>query len=61
MKTTRISLSLGDLIAEAFDLASRVTQDPERAAKLASDFVADALVGTGRRDLALQLVRVRAR
>lgn len=60
MKKPRISISVGDLVAGAFDLASRVTNDSERAANLAADFVADALVGAGRRDLALQLVRVRS-
>lgn len=61
MKTRATSLSLGNLIAEAFDLASRVTHDPVRAAKLTADFVADVLVGADRRDLALRLVRVRVR
>ena len=61
MKKPRTSISVGDLVAEAFDLASRVTRDPARATNLAADFVADALVGAGRRDLALRLVRVRSR
>lgn len=43
----RRTVPLGEVVAAAFDEASRITSDPETAAKLATETVKDVLVGAG--------------
>lgn len=51
----RESMSLGDLVAAAFDVAGRVTKDAQQTSMLAAFAIRKLLVKAGRVDLARRL------
>lgn len=48
MTTHRSAPCLGDLVAEAFDLAEQITRDPSLASKVATALIFEALAERGR-------------